>query len=212
MKIVMPNEIPADKSEGKTEQMLNKTQKGNPEENPQSQTASKDPSTETAEDACTSLIGTKINHDLLRATIDPEALMPDSDENLRETLLKNTQVVEEVAEDMADVLERLNRIETQQADLMAHLGGMGRQAQESGRAVAREMALLRDVVAGEQKGALTRGAFNAVVTCLDFVRIMKAGLDDQDDEFTIQQLKAVELSLKSAIQGLGFLEYQDRPR
>jgi molecular chaperone GrpE (heat shock protein) len=37
---------------------------------------------------------------------------------------------------------------------------------------------------------------------------MKSGLHETDDELTIRQLTAVELSLKSAVQGLGFIEFK----
>jgi molecular chaperone GrpE (heat shock protein) len=153
-----------------------------------------------------------INPEILRSAVSTKALISTDAARMEESLENNTKLVEEVAEDMLEVTRRLKHIETQQSLVLEHLTALENKIQEHSMTTAREVAALRGVVSGEQKGALTRGAFNAVVTSLDFVRSMKKGLENEVDVRMIRQFEAIELSLESAIQGLGFLEIEVAPQ
>ena len=148
-----------------------------------------------------------ISPDTLQADIQSVKMFSLAENRIEAALEKNLTIVEEVAEDMLELTRRLKAIESQQARLVDRIAALETSVLEGGRAKARDMAALRSVLADEQKGALSRGAFNAVSTVLDFVRSMKEGVDEVEDKRLVRQLQAIELSLKSAIQGLGFSEF-----
>ncbi len=119
----------------------------------------------------------------------------------------------ELAEDMVDVLRRLQAIEAGIAALAAKVEQVDRRVQDANRSLASELAQQRRELLGDRKSVLARGMFNAVVAHLDNLRTMRARLaegrdkKDKHNRLVVKQLEAIELTLLTAIQGLGFQEF-----
>jgi len=131
----------------------------------------------------------------------PAAAAPDASGQLRE-------LVDEVAEDMLSVRQRLKAIEEGQAGLLSRLDELSRKVQEASCATAVEVDKLRRTIAGEQKALLARSAFDAVVSALDSLRQISGGLNTKHDKKVRQQLAAAEAILATTVQRLGFQEFQ----
>lgn len=122
----------------------------------------------------------------------------------------------ELAEDMMDVLKRLAGIEEGLARLGLRIDQVDGRVYETGRSLAAELATQRRDLLGERRSVLARGLFNAVVGHLDSLRAMRQGLQDGKDRYDknnkrmMKQLEAVEITLVTALQGMGFHEFHAR--
>jgi molecular chaperone GrpE (heat shock protein) len=122
----------------------------------------------------------------------------------------------ELVEDMTDVLKRLLGIEESLARLSLRIDQVEGRIYETGRAVMAELASQRRELVGERKSVLARGLFNAVVGHLDALRAIRQGLaegkdrNDKPNKRMIKQIEAVEITLVTALQGMGFREFQVR--
>lgn len=117
-------------------------------------------------------------------------------------------VLEEIADDMLELLRRLKALENGQAQLSERLGLIDLRIQETSRADAREIDNLHRELVGERKSLLGRGLLNAVLPALESLHDMQTGLDSKRDKRAIHQLTAAATSLKGALQGMGFFEFQ----
>ena len=122
----------------------------------------------------------------------------------------------ELVEDMMDVLKRLAGIEESLARLGLRIDQVDARVYETGRSLAAEVATLRRDLLGERRSVLARGLFNAVVGHLDSLRAMRQGLqegkdrNDKNNKRMTKQLEAVEITLVTALQGMGFQEFHVR--
>jgi molecular chaperone GrpE (heat shock protein) len=122
----------------------------------------------------------------------------------------------EIAGDTVQILRRLQAIESGLAQMGARLEQIDARVDTSARALAAELASQRRELLGDRKGLLSRALFNAIVAHLDGLRAMHLGLRDakgridRRDRRTADQLNAIEATLLTALQGMGFHEFHAR--
>jgi hypothetical protein len=122
-------------------------------------------------------------------------------------------LLDELVEDMMHVLQRLQAIEEGIGRLQGRIEQLGARSDETGRAIAGELSSQRRDLLGERKGVLARGLFNAVVGHIDALRAMRQGLYDpkgnleKNNRRTADHLDAIEITLLTALQGMGFNEF-----
>ena len=117
------------------------------------------------------------------------------------------ELLQEVAEDMVDVLAKLNAISERQAMLEQKFDYAFGITQTMGKNHALELSGIRKELLSEEKSAAHRSIFSTVVGTLDQMRAMAGGLDAEEDERTLKQMTAVIYALTSIIQSLGIEEF-----
>jgi molecular chaperone GrpE (heat shock protein) len=105
------------------------------------------------------------------------------------------QILEELADDMLRLRERLDRLD---ASLRESVAGLARSVS----------AIHRDLLS-ERRALAARHAFDAVLPVLDSLRLMRSGLQSAGTGGDIRaQLTGVILALTQLLQGLGFAEFE----
>jgi molecular chaperone GrpE (heat shock protein) len=123
----------------------------------------------------------------------------------------------EIAGDTVQILQRLHSIETGFAQMGARLEQIDARVDATTRALASELAGQRREMLGDRKGMLSRSLFNAVIAHVDGLRAMRGGLRDakgrieRRDRRIADQLGAIEATLLTALQGMGFYEFHVQP-
>jgi len=123
----------------------------------------------------------------------------------------------ELVEDMVDVLRRLQGIEESVGRLGARIDQVDARVYEGTRSLSAEVAAQRRDLIGDRKGLLARGLFNAVVGHLDSLRAIRWALqegkerNDKHNKRMVKQIEAIEITLVTALQGMGFSEFVVRP-
>jgi molecular chaperone GrpE (heat shock protein) len=112
--------------------------------------------------------------------------------------------LEEIAEDMVHLLERLRSMEQAQQELADRIENVGEQVSAQMTATRRTLNALRRDLLEENKAQASRHAFDAIVPVLDSMRALLNGLDADEDTKTIAQLGAVTSALSNLLQGLGY--------
>lgn len=117
-------------------------------------------------------------------------------------------LIEEIADDMLTLLQKVKDIEGNQRDALARLDQIEQTARESSRFYGREIDSLRRDLLGERKAMSAMTVFNTVAPTLDSLRAMHAKLHQSKDSRTREQLNAVIQAIGVALRGLGFVEFQ----
>lgn len=127
---------------------------------------------------------------------------------------RSNGLLNELVQHMVDVVRRLQGIEEYVGQLGVRIDQVDARVYETGRSLAGELAAQRRELIGERKNVLARGLFNAVVGHLDSLRAMRAALlDDRRDKNNKRMaslIEAVEITLLTALQGMGFSEFHTR--
>jgi molecular chaperone GrpE (heat shock protein) len=118
------------------------------------------------------------------------------------------ELIEEIADDMLTLLQKIKDIESAQRDMLARLEQIEHTARESSRFHGRELDSLRRDLLGERKAMSAMTVFNTVVPTLDSLRAMHGKLHHSKDARTRQQLDAVIQAIGVALRGLGFAEFE----
>lgn len=112
--------------------------------------------------------------------------------------------LEEIAEDMVHLLERLRSMEQAQQELADRIEIVGKQVSEQMRATRQTLNAMRRDLLEENKAQASRHAFDAIVPALDSMRALLDALDTDEDARTIAQLRAVTSALSNLLQGIGY--------
>lgn len=115
-----------------------------------------------------------------------------------------SEQLEEIAEDMLHLLERLRSLEQSQVSLLARF----EEVVTGQRETARELRRVREELLGERKATAVLSLFAGLVQRVDSVRGMLRELDPKEDARTVGQLTAVDDILTLMIRGLGFAEFR----
>jgi molecular chaperone GrpE (heat shock protein) len=118
-----------------------------------------------------------------------------------------SESLEEIAEDMLDLLKKIERLEETQKDIVDavnHLKGIIEQSQQRQE---KDLDKIRRELIGEHKTAAVRNVFNAVIPVIDSLKSMMEGLDPEEDSRMLQQKSAISSTLRVLIQQLGFNEF-----
>ena len=119
--------------------------------------------------------------------------------------------LEEIAEDMLDLLGRMQSFEQLQQQHLERFDRLEAAVTEGARSAGRGLSALRRDLLGERKVQSTRHAFDAVVPILDSVRGLAESLDPEQDARMSRQLRAVGSALSNLLQGLGFEAFDAVP-
>jgi len=115
-----------------------------------------------------------------------------------------SEQLEEIAEDMLHLLERVRSLEQVQAALMARL----EEGVSAQREAAREVRLLREELLAQRKATAVLSLFTGLVQRIDSVRGMLKELDPAQDGRTVEQLTAIDNILMLMLRGMGFDEFR----
>nr|MDQ3806190.1 nucleotide exchange factor GrpE [Acidobacteriota bacterium] len=118
-----------------------------------------------------------------------------------------TDLTEEIAEDMLELLRRVKFIESAHAELLTRLERMEGALRDTSRQFALEFEALRRDLLGERKAMGALSVCHAVLPTLDSLRVMYARLHPSKDSRTRAQLDALIQTLGATLRGLGFLEF-----
>ena len=116
---------------------------------------------------------------------------------------QDSEQLEEIAEDMLHLLERVRSLEQSQESLLARLEESIHAQRETGREVGR----VREELLGERKATAVLSLFTGLVQRMDSVRGMLKELDPGKDSRTVEQLTAIDDILALMLRGLGFDEF-----
>jgi molecular chaperone GrpE len=112
--------------------------------------------------------------------------------------------LEEIAEDMVHLLERLQSMERVQQELLSRIERMDEQVSAEMTTTRRALNAMRRDMLEENKAQVTRHAFDAIVPAVDSMRALLEGLDTDEDAKIKAQLRAVISALSNLLQGLGY--------
>jgi molecular chaperone GrpE (heat shock protein) len=118
------------------------------------------------------------------------------------------ELLEELAEDMLGLHQRLAEIAHKQAALLAQTEQNERSVREQTYLHGRELDKLRRELLGERKALAALSTFSAISPLLDSLRAMHDNLDAGQDERMRVQLKALIQALTATLRGLGFSEFR----
>jgi molecular chaperone GrpE (heat shock protein) len=111
-----------------------------------------------------------------------------------------TPGLEEIAEDMLDVLQRLGNLERSVQELR-------RTVDESGSQQRRILDQIRSEVAGDRKSVATRVVFDQVAAALDSLELLGRGLDATRDQSAYAQVTAAVATLANVLLALGYQRF-----
>ena len=146
------------------------------------------------------------------ALAEPSASLPA--ESPAKAASANAGVLEELADDMLAVMRRLTALEQANAQLYTRLEEADMRAYEMGRVVSQQVDLLRRDLIGDKSSLLARSLFNSIVSHIDAMVAMREDLEqgkdrhDKHNKRLARQIEALELSLITALQGLGFHQFK----
>ena len=126
----------------------------------------------------------------------------------------DASVLEELADDMLAVTRRLLALEQANAQLYTRIEQADVRAYEMGRAISQQVDLLRRDLIGDKASLLARSLFNSIVSHIDAMVAMRDDLEhgkdrnDKHNKRLARQIEALELSLVTALQGLGYYQFK----
>jgi molecular chaperone GrpE (heat shock protein) len=112
--------------------------------------------------------------------------------------------LEEIAEDMVHVLERLRSIEQVQHELLGKVERINEQFAGDMKATRQSLNAMRRDLLGQNKTQATRHAFDTTIPVLDSTKALLDGLAGEADAKVAAQLSAVISALSNLLQGLGY--------
>ena len=116
--------------------------------------------------------------------------------------------LEEVAEDMVHVLERLQSMEQVQRELANRIESMEKHLSTEMTDTRRTLNSMRRDLLEDNKTQVSRHAFDAIVPVLDSMRALADGLGTDEDAKIMAQLRAVISALSNLMQGLGYEQFE----
>jgi molecular chaperone GrpE (heat shock protein) len=112
--------------------------------------------------------------------------------------------LEELADDMLEVLQRLGNLERQSQETAAAIAEMRRYLQEATNHHSRAVDGLRAEVNGDRRGIALKLIFEPVAAALDSLDMLRQGLDPASDGRAYGQLTAAAATLSNVLAALGF--------
>jgi len=115
--------------------------------------------------------------------------------------------LEEIAEDMVDVVQRLGRLERQAQETTASVAALQTSfAEHSSYQYKLGESLRRDLV-GDRKGLALRAVFDPAAAALDQLEAICKGFDPERDRAAFGQVSAAVATLENLLQSLGFSRF-----
>jgi molecular chaperone GrpE (heat shock protein) len=112
--------------------------------------------------------------------------------------------LEELAQDMLDLLERVSAVQDQQTQLDAGLERINQAIQDASSEQRRVLGRLHRDLLGDWKAAAAHSVFRAVAPALDSLSAMREALDPKPDERVRMQADAVVVTLGNLLLSLGY--------
>lgn len=163
-------------------------------------------------------LGAAIGPDLLDqiARLDMGERDPSVSEDTAPSKLANmddnmSDQLEEIAEDMLNLMRRMNSIEKSLQNVVTGIQQVQETTAQMGKTIAREVDALRRDLIGDRKHTAAIGLFNELIPMIDRLRTMQAHLDEEDDIRMNSQLEGVLETLTASLQRLGCEEFSVAP-
>ena len=116
-------------------------------------------------------------------------------------------VLEDLADDLLHLVKRVGAIEGRLTDMSTRVDELLQIARDQASVNARAVDAMRRDLLADRRTQAVRHAFDAVSPILDGLGAMQAALDPLSDDRLRAQLAAIMASLRSLLQGLGFVEF-----
>jgi hypothetical protein len=142
------------------------------------------------------------------AVITPFGRADASPEPRRESKPAVEACLEEIAEDMLDLLQRVQGIESALAGLDTRQGRIEQAVREGLFLQAREVDALRRELVGDHKILLGLGALNGLAPALERFRLMRDTMTSAEQSGSVAHFDAAIEILAQTIQSLGFESFE----
>lgn len=121
--------------------------------------------------------------------------------------------LEEIAEDMLNLLQRVKSIEERQVHLSAQVEQLQQALPQMARAQSQEISTLRTDILGDRKSQAGLSVCKALIPWLDSLRTMRAKLPKKDKQGSRlrPQLNVIIDAVTMMVQSLGFQEFHATP-
>jgi molecular chaperone GrpE (heat shock protein) len=113
-----------------------------------------------------------------------------------------------IAEQVQQLLERIQAMEAAQTTLVTRLERLETQLRQDTKAAVVEIGALKNELLGERRTSSVMGIFNGILPTLDSLRLIRATFDKNSDPVVTRQVDTVIVSLTMMLRGLGFIEFE----
>jgi hypothetical protein len=117
------------------------------------------------------------------------------------------ETLEEIADDMLHLLERVAALEKRSVEIMSAVESVARSVQDTNVGLGRSLEATRRDLLEERKALAGRIAFGAVAGGLQSLRALVDSLDPAQDGRMLAQARSLISSLSGVVQSLGFSEF-----
>lgn len=115
--------------------------------------------------------------------------------------------LQELAEDMLDVLQRLGNLERQMQETVAGVSDLKRILEESAAQHSRALDAMRAEVTGDRRAIALRLLFEPVAAAIDSLELVARGLDSAVEQKAYGQVKAAAATLANVLLALGYQRF-----
>jgi len=121
---------------------------------------------------------------------------------------RSHDALEELADDLLQLLRRVQALEQRQEDILARLDQLTQQVQHGLHGLGQQTESLARDLAGERKGLALIGIFNATLPALESLDAIRGVLDPDKDPVFQRQVAAVCDILSRLLRSLGLTEFR----
>ncbi len=115
--------------------------------------------------------------------------------------------LEEIAEDMEDVIQRLGRLEQQTQETASAVAALRDVIAEHSSYQHRLVESVRSDLSEGRKGLALRSVFDPAAGALDQLEAIRKGFDPQKEQAVYGQVSAATSTLSNLLQSLGFTRF-----
>jgi hypothetical protein len=115
--------------------------------------------------------------------------------------------LEEIAEDMLDVLQRLGNLERGMQDAGAGIAGLRRALEETAIQQRKSLDTIRSEVVGDRRSLVLRLVFDPVAAAIDSLEMLGRGLDATREQAAYGQITAAAATLANVLLALGYQRF-----
>lgn len=115
--------------------------------------------------------------------------------------------LEEIAEDMEDVIQRLGRLERQSQETASAVASLRDTVAEHSSYQYRLVESVRSDLAESRKGLALRSVFDPTALALDQLEAVRKGFDPEKEQAIYGQVSAATSTLSNLLQSFGFTRF-----
>jgi len=152
-------------------------------------------------------------HSSLSLSISPDKLKLEKEKDSRAKPKEKdaSEIVEEIADDMLHVLERIGALEEKINTNTAKIMELQESYARGFKSYGMELEKLKDALLSERKALRARSVLNAILPALETLQITRKAYKPQEDSAVVNQISALINMLRSTIQSLGFEPFEAQP-